>query len=92
VRIDGRSSSSTRGRKKGGGTLGFRLGSAGAHRGATGRRGRAGGGRGGSWWSGLGDGEADAALDDGAVDGGLQVLWFGSATTSLSAGSSQREG
>jgi hypothetical protein len=41
ARIDGRSSSSTRERKKGGGTLGFRLGSAGAHHGATGRRGRA---------------------------------------------------
>jgi hypothetical protein len=40
---------------------------------------------------GLGDGKADAALDDGAVDGGLQVLRVGSAMTSFSAGSSQRE-
>jgi hypothetical protein len=91
VRIDGRRSSSSRGKEKGGETLGFPLGVAGAHRGAAGRRGRAGGGRGGSWWSGLGDGEADAALDDGAVNGGLQVLRIGSVTTSLSSGPSQSE-
>jgi hypothetical protein len=78
--------------EKGGRTLGFRLGVAGAHRGAAGWRGRAGGGRGDSWWSGLGGGKVDAALDDGAVDGGLQVLRFGSAMTMSSTGFSQREG
>jgi hypothetical protein len=67
--IDGQRLSSTRERNGVAKTLGFRLGVAGAHRGAAGWRERVGGSCGGSWWSRFVGGEAGVAPSDGAVEG-----------------------
>jgi hypothetical protein len=89
VRIDGRCSSSTRGKNRAAETLGFRREIEGAHRGVAGRRRRGSGGYVGFMWSWVIVGEAGGAPGDGVVERVLQVLRYVSAMATCLAGSSQ---
>jgi hypothetical protein len=88
VRIDGRRSSSTRGREKTAETLGFRRGSGMLTVAQLDGGEGVGDGGGGSWWLRLGDGEGGGAPDGGAVEM-LQTLRLGLAMASGSLGPSQ---